>query len=105
MEDSAFPAFVLGSTGWCSGTAAVIPELCIKLFDLVQGGRIKEARDLWLRIVPLTVFLEGGKGIQLMKYASKLQGIPIGTARKSRANLTSAEKQKMERMLKDLDAL
>jgi dihydrodipicolinate synthase/N-acetylneuraminate lyase len=105
MEDSAFPAFVLGSTGWCSGTAAVIPELCIKLFDLVQEGRIKEARDLWLRIVPLTVFLEGGKGIQLMKYASKLQGIPIGTARKSRANLTSAEKQKMERMLKDLEVL
>ena len=40
-----------------------------------------------------------------MKYASKLQGVPIGTARKSRANLTSAEKQKMERMLKDLDVL
>jgi len=103
MEDSAFPAFVLGSTGWCSGTSSVIPELCIKLFDLVQEGRIKEARDLWLRIVPLTVFLESGKGIQLMKYASKLQGIPIGTARKSRASLTQAEKQKMERMLKELD--
>ena len=52
-----------------------------------------------------TVFLEGGKGIQLMKYASKLQGIPIGTARKSRASLTQAEKQKMERMLKDLEVL
>ena len=93
------------NTGWCSGTAAVIPELCIRLFDLVQEGRIKDARDLWLRIVPLTVFLEGGKGIQLMKHASRLQGVPIGTARKSRASLTPAEKQKMERMLKDLDVL
>ncbi len=105
MEDSAFPAFVLGSTGWCSGTAAVIPEKCIQLFELVQQGRLREARELWLRMVPLTVFLESGKGVQLMKYASALQGVPIGTARKSRASLTPAEKQKMERLLKELDVL
>lgn len=105
MEDSAFPAFVLGASGWCSGTASVIPGLCIRLFDLVQEERIREARALWLRIMPLTVFLESGKGIQLMKYASALQGIPIGTARKSRASLTAADKQKMERMLKELDVL
>ena len=105
MEDSAFPAFVLGSTGWCSGTAAVIPALCIRLFDLVQQERIREARELWLRIVPLTVFLESGKGIQLMKYASALQGVPIGTARKSRADLTVDEKKKMKRLLEELGVL
>jgi dihydrodipicolinate synthase/N-acetylneuraminate lyase len=55
--------------------------------------------------VPLTVFLESGKGIQLMKYASALQGIPIGTARKSRASLTADEKKKMERLLAALDVL
>jgi dihydrodipicolinate synthase/N-acetylneuraminate lyase len=105
MEDSAFPAFVLGAEGWCTGTASVIPEMCIKLFNLVQEGKIHEAKDLWYRIMPLTIFLEGGKGIQLMKYASALQGIPIGTARKSRASLTPDEKKKMERMLKDLGVI
>ncbi len=105
MEDSAFPAFVLGAQGWCTGTASVIPEMCIQLFNLVQAGKIAEAKELWYRIMPLTVFLEGGKGIQLMKYASALQGIPMGTARKSRASLVPEEKKKMERMLKDLGVI
>ncbi len=105
MEDSAFPAFVLGAKGWCTGTASVIPEMCITLFTLVQEGKIHEAKELWYRIMPLTIFLEGGKGIQLMKYASALQGIPLGTARKSRASLTPEEKKKMERMLKDLGVI
>lgn len=72
---------------------------------MVEAGEIHAARDLWYRIMPLTIFLEGGKGIQLMKYASALQGIPIGTARKSRASLTPEEKQKMERMLKELEVV
>jgi 4-hydroxy-tetrahydrodipicolinate synthase len=105
MEDSAFPAFVLGAQGWCTGTASVIPEMCIRLFNLVHENKILEAKELWYRIMPLTIFLEGGKGIQLMKYASGLQGIPIGTARKSRASLTPEEKGKMERMLKELGVL
>jgi dihydrodipicolinate synthase/N-acetylneuraminate lyase len=105
MEDSAFPAFVLGAQGWCTGTASVIPEMCIRLFNLVEAGDIQAAKELWYRIMPLTIFLEGGKGIQLMKYASALQGIPIGTARKSRASLTPEEKQKMGRMLKELGVI
>ena len=105
MEDSAYPAYVLGSQGACSGTAAVIPELCIELFNLVDEEKFIEARELWYRILPLTVFLEGGKGIQLMKYASALQGLPMGTARLSRAPLQENEKKKMERMLKDLEVI
>lgn len=105
MEDSAYPAFVVGAQGSCSGTAAVLPELSIKVFNLVDEGKFLEARDLWYRILPLTVFLEAGKGIQLMKYASALQGIPMGTARSSRAPLKEEEMRKMERLLKELDVI
>ena len=38
-------------------------------------------------------------------YASALQGIPIGTARSSRAPLRDDEKKKMERMLKELEII
>ena len=40
---SAFPAFVLGAQGTCSGTATIIPEHMIKLFALVDEGKIQEA--------------------------------------------------------------
>jgi 4-hydroxy-tetrahydrodipicolinate synthase len=105
MEDSAFPAFVLGAQGWCSGTAVVATQLAVQLFDLVDAGKIAEAKDLWYRMIPLTLVLEGGKGIQLMKYALALQGQPCGTARKSRAPITTADKQLIEGLLKELDII
>lgn len=105
MEDSAFPAFVLGSGGWCSGTASVVPTLAVELFNLVEQGQIQKAKELWYRIMPLTIFLESGKGIQLMKYASALQGMPIGTARKSRAPLTEDEKRRMQHLLKEIGVI
>lgn len=105
MEDSALPAFVLGAEGWCSGTAVVATEISVKLFDLVDAGKIAEARELWYRLMPLTIFLEAGKGIQLMKYALALLGHPCGTARRPRAAITPDEKQKMKAMLAELELI
>ena len=45
------------------------------------------------------------KGIQLMKYASELQGVPVGTARRSRAPISNEEKKKMKHMLKELEVI
>lgn len=105
MEDSAFPSFVLGAGGWCSGTATIIPEAAVALFNLVAEGQIAKAKALWYQMVPLTAFLESGKGIQLLKYASCLRGVPVGTARKSRADLTEGEKNNMQRLLQGMGVI
>jgi len=102
MDDLTFSALVLGATGWVAGCASIIPELAAELFELVDKGDIKKARELWYKMVPLADWTEAGKGMQLIKYGLALRGVPVGRLRAPRPPLSETDKKKLKKMLDDL---
>lgn len=46
----AFEALCAGADGWISGSPIVFPRLTVRIFNLVQEGRLAEARNLWSRL-------------------------------------------------------
>ncbi|MFN8492631.1 MAG: dihydrodipicolinate synthase family protein [Caldilineaceae bacterium] len=53
-DANAFEALCAGVDGWTSGSPIVFPRLTVRIYDLVQAGRLAEARALWSR---LTAFI------------------------------------------------
>ncbi|MEP7198474.1 MAG: dihydrodipicolinate synthase family protein [Chloroflexota bacterium] len=53
-DANAFEALCAGMDGWISGAPIVFPRLTVQIFNLVQAGRLADARALWS---PLTEFV------------------------------------------------
>lgn len=97
-----FASLCVGAVGGVVAGANVIPDLCVRLYDLVQQGRHAEALALQRRITPLarsvtTVFGPGG-----LKAAMDLAGYVGG---KPRSPLPAATPQAIEIIRKQLAEL
>jgi len=79
-DHQALEFFVWGATSWvCAGANFMAPtcrrlyEVCVVEKDFAKGRRIMEA------MMPLMVLLEqGGKFVQCVKHACRLDGLPAG---------------------------
>ena len=75
-----YPSLCAGVAGGILAIANVIPEACVRLFDLVRGGKYDEERDLQKQILPLAKLL-GSNGVAGLKAALKLTGCDVGVPR------------------------
>ncbi|MDI3269914.1 MAG: dihydrodipicolinate synthase family protein, partial [Bacillota bacterium] len=70
----AFEELKVGAAGIMTGFA--YPGLLVKLYRLVQEGLLKEADDLFHRMLPLIRFeFQGALGISLRKHLLVLEGV------------------------------
>lgn len=105
-EDLAFEAFVLGAVGWICVAGNIIPKECQTLFDLVQAGKIAEAKALYFKILPLLTHLETcGKLVQSTKAAATKIGRAAGPCRFPRLPLTPEEDAALTAVLKKTGVL
>ncbi len=105
-EDLAFEAFVLGAIGWICVAGNIIPKECQELFDLVQDGKIKEAKELYFKILPLLNLIEGcGKLVQTTKAGAELVGCAAGYGRYPRLPLEDHEVENLKSVLKKIGAI
>ena len=105
-DDLAFEAFVLGAVGWICVAGNIIPAECQKLFNLVQEGKIKEAKKLYDKILPLLNYLEGcGKLVQATKAGAEMVGCAAGKPRLPRLPLDKNEKETLRAVLKKVGAV
>jgi len=79
-----FESFLMGAEGWVSGSANIIPQQCVKLYELtVEKEELDKARELYYRMLPLGDMLElEGKFVQYLKAASEMLGRPLGPPRR-----------------------
>jgi len=78
---SAFlPALLMGASGAILAVANAAPGICSRIYRLFRKGKIKEAADLQLDLVPLSKALET-YGIAGLKYALDLEGRNGGPTR------------------------
>jgi 4-hydroxy-2-oxoglutarate aldolase len=61
--------------------ANTVPEKCVEIYQLVQEGNIKKARELQLRMIPVNDAVTSRYGISGLKYAMDLLGYQGGEVR------------------------
>jgi 4-hydroxy-2-oxoglutarate aldolase len=76
-----FSALCAGAAGGILALAALLPEACARLFDLVRAERLDEARTLQRRLVPLARLISGRYGVPGLKAALALRGWDVGSPR------------------------
>jgi 4-hydroxy-2-oxoglutarate aldolase len=91
-------ALTLGCKGGILALANIVPEKCVEIYQLVEEGKIKEARDLQLRMIPVNYAITAQYGISGLKYAMDLLGYKGGEVR-SPLLPTKLEEQKAIRKI------
>jgi 4-hydroxy-tetrahydrodipicolinate synthase len=103
-DDFALEGFAAGATGWISGVANVTAAECVELYELVQAGRLPEARTLYLRMLPLARLDFDPKLVQYFKAAMDRVGLVGGLSREPRLPLTNANLEILNAALESLAA-
>src|SRR5215470_13481972 len=88
-----YPALALGARGGILALADVLPEKCVKLYELFQQGRHADAKELQLQLTRASKSIASDAGIPGLKYAMDLRGYAGGAPRPPLLPL-SAEKKK-----------
>lgn len=100
----AYESWWVGSTGWVSVVANVVPKKCARMFELVANERNLEAGlALYKELMPLMVLNEEGKYVQIPKVALNMMGRPGGgLPRPPRLPLSGERLARLEGILKEL---
>jgi dihydrodipicolinate synthase/N-acetylneuraminate lyase len=86
-DDWALEGFAAGATGWVSGVANVAPAESVQLQRLVEAGDLAAAREVWLRLAPLSRLDMDPRLVQSFKAALDLVGRYGGPVRPPRLPL------------------
>jgi 4-hydroxy-tetrahydrodipicolinate synthase len=98
-DDATALAFVVsGGDGCISITANVVPELCRAIFSSCRRGRLRQARRLHDKLLPLTAFLSRDNPAAL-KHALSMLGLMQPDARLPIVELDSDTKAALARSL------
>ncbi len=79
-------AALAGAAGWIWGAANVMPQECVKLWNLIGNGEVADAMDLWARMLPANLFFwENNVDAEYnsaVKTATNMVGRTVGPCRR-----------------------
>jgi 4-hydroxy-2-oxoglutarate aldolase len=84
---SLYASLLLGATGGIVAVANVVPDLCVRLYELTRAGRHAEALSIQRALAPLAAAVTTGFGVPGLKAAMALAGYQAGQPRKPLAPL------------------
>jgi 1-pyrroline-4-hydroxy-2-carboxylate deaminase len=93
VDDLAFESLVMGAHGWVAGLVCGFPRETVVIYELVQQGRIQEAREIYRWFFPLLHLDIGNKFVQNIKLAEVAVGMGTEMVREPRLPLAGAERQ------------
>lgn len=70
--------FRLGGAGWMAGPACLVPEACVRLYDLARGGRWEDAERLQRRLWPVNEVFQRHGLAACVKAGLRLLGFEAG---------------------------
>jgi len=76
-----YAALCIGAAGGILALGCVVPEACVRLFQLAKAGRHDQARALQEQIAPLARLLGSAYGVPGLKAALQLVGCDVGLPR------------------------
>lgn len=83
-------ALCTGVSGGILALAALLPEACVRLFDLAMENRHDQARALQRRLLPVARLIAAEYGVPGLKAALKVVGYDVGQPRPPLAPLSDA---------------
>ena len=94
-----FAALVVGACGGVLALSAVVPDLCVQLYEWVQQRRYDDARALQQRLTPLARLLGAAHGVSGVKFALDRTGGVGGAARAPLGELSAEAKAQIQEQL------
>ncbi len=74
-----FFVFMIGGVGWMAGPACLIPEQCVKLYELAREKRWEEALTLQKKLWSLNVAFQNYSLAACVKAGLEMQGFSVGS--------------------------
>jgi 4-hydroxy-tetrahydrodipicolinate synthase len=90
LDDLAFEALALGAKGWVSGLTGAFPEESVRIYELMQEGRLADARELYRWFMPLLHLDAGHDLVQCIKLVQQRAGQGSARVRPPRYPLSGA---------------
>jgi dihydrodipicolinate synthase/N-acetylneuraminate lyase len=91
VDDLALESLMLGAVGWVAGLVCAFPRETVAIYDLVQAGRIAEAREIYRWFMPLLHLDVSNRFVQNIKLAEHLVRGTATTVRAPRLELEGEE--------------
>ncbi|HVX10541.1 MAG TPA: dihydrodipicolinate synthase family protein [Pirellulales bacterium] len=95
VDDLVFESVLLGATGWVSGLVNAFPRENRLLWDLLQAGRLDEARQVYRWYTPLLHLDTHPKLVQYIKLAAAECGYGTERVRPPRLPLVGEERERV----------
>ena len=95
VDTLAMESLLMGCEGWVAGLVCAFPAETVAIYELIQAGRIKEARDIYRWFMPLLELDIHPKLVQYIKLAEQETGIGTERVRAPRLALEGAERERV----------
>ena len=96
VDDLAMESLMLGAVGWVAGLVCAFPRETMAVYDLVQAGRIAEAREIYRWFMPLLHLDVSQRFVQNIKLTEHMVRGTATTVRAPRLELAGEEKRQVE---------
>ena len=77
-DDLLFESLVVGATGWFAGYPNAFPKEAVEIYDLVQAGKISDARTLYEQLVAVFRWDSRTEFVQAIKLSMDIAGQSYG---------------------------
>lgn len=94
-----YPSFALGAHGAISALTCAVPGVTVKLFDAVEAGDHKTAKDIHFRLNALWNCLRHDNLPACVKYIQHRQGLPMFHPRAPMERVTDEQKAAIDAVL------
>ncbi|GMQ83216.1 MAG: dihydrodipicolinate synthase family protein [Rhodothermia bacterium] len=95
VDNLALESLLLGAVGWVAGLVTAFPKETVAIYDLVQAGRVEEARTIYRWFMPLLHLDVSTKLVQNIKLAEFVEGVGTETVRPPRLPLDGEERSRV----------
>ena len=101
VDTLALEELLMGAVGWVAGLVCAFPKETVVIYNLVQEGKIEEARKIYRWFLPLLELDIHPKLVQYIKLAEKHCGIGSEHVRAPRLTLIGEERARIEKIITD----
>lgn len=101
VDTLAMEELCLGADGWVAGLVCAFPKETTAIYQLVQHGKLEEARKIYRWFMPLLELDIHPKLVQYIKLAAAGTGIGTEYVRAPRLVLEGAERERIQKIISD----
>jgi len=100
-----YAALCYGATGAIAACANVAPRIAADIYDKYVAGDLKGALEAQFKLAPLRIAFNIGTFPAVIKAGLEMQGIEAGPCYEPVGELTMDEKEKLRRVLKEMELI